>query len=160
YRRDLALLMFVFMPLVILHVTSCGNDLAAGAMVLSAFALVADRAPRALQLFPLLMGVGIKPTVAMAAVGVVFYACITPKPERRPLARTAIALIGLSLVLGAFWYGRNTVLHGHPTRPMFGGTKEAPLLTAIDHASPEILADNLRQFPAFLHDGRVYETLA
>jgi hypothetical protein len=43
---------------------------------------------------------------------------------------------------------------------MFGGTKEMPLLTAKDHASPQFLIDNLRQVPAFLHDGRVYETLA
>jgi hypothetical protein len=160
YRRDLAALSFAFMPLVILHVTSCGNDLAAGAMVLSAFALVADRAPRTLQAFPLLMGVGIKPTVAMAAVGVLFYALITPKPERRPVPRAALALLALSLLLGAFWYGRNTVLHGHPTRAMFGGTKEMPLISAVDRPSVENLTDNLRQVPSFLRDGRVYETLA
>jgi hypothetical protein len=160
YRRDVAALLFAFMPLVILHVTSCGNDLAAGAMVLSAFALVADRAPRTLQAIPLLIGVGIKPTVAMAAAGVLFYACITPKPERRPVPRTALLLLGLSLALGAFWYGRNAALHGHPTRAMFGGTKEMPLITAVDRASAENLTDNLRHFPAFLRDGRVYETLA
>ncbi len=160
YRRDLAAMLFAFTPLVILHVTSCGNDLAAGAMVLSAFALIADRAPRTLQVLPLLIGVGIKPTVAMAAVGVVFYACITPKPERRPIPRTALLLLGLSLVLGAFWYGRNTVLHGHPTRAMFGGTKETPLITAVDTVSAENLSDNMRHLPAYVRDGRVYETLA
>lgn len=115
----LAGIVFAFTPALILHATSCGNDLATGAMVLSAYALVGARAPRALQAFPLLLGAGIKPTAIFAASGVFVYA-LRAGPGARLNRRAAAVLLGIGLVLGGFWYARNLALKGHPLYPVYG----------------------------------------
>ncbi len=115
----LAAVVFAFTPAIVLHATSCGNDLASAAMILSAYALVATRAPRALQLLPLLMGAGIKPTAIFATSGVLVYA-LGAGPAARLDRRLAAVLLSAGLALGGFWYARNLVLKGHPLYPVYG----------------------------------------
>ena len=67
-RPSLAALAYLFIPAVLLNATACGNDLAVAALTLSGYALVALEAPRSLQLFPLLLAVGVKATGGFAAV--------------------------------------------------------------------------------------------
>jgi len=122
----LAGVVFAFTPALILHATSCGNDLASGAMILAAYALVASRAPRALQAFPLLVGAGIKPTAIFAASGVLVYA-LRAGPGAKLDRRAAAALLVLGLVLGGFWYARNWVMKGHPLYPVYGSESAAGL---------------------------------
>ena len=122
----LAGVVFAFTPALILHATSCGNDLASGAMVLSAYALVGAQTPRALQVFPLLLGAGIKPTALCAAAGVFVYA-LRAGPGARLDRRAAVILLVIGLSLGGFWYGRNLVLKGHPLYPVYGSEAMAGL---------------------------------
>src|SRR5882672_135949 len=114
-----AALLFAFIPAVILHATSCGNDLAAAAWVLAAYALAADRLPRALQAFPLIVSAGVKPTAVFAAAGVALYA-FRARP-RMPLGRApALCLLAGALLLGGYWYARNWAVKGHPLYPVYG----------------------------------------
>jgi hypothetical protein len=122
----LAGVLFAFTPALILHATSCGNDLASGAMLLAAYAFVAAQAPRALQGFPLLLGAGIKPTAIFAASGVLVYA-LRAGPGGRLDRRAAAVLLGTGLVLGGFWYARNLALKGHPLYPVYGSEAVAGL---------------------------------
>jgi len=115
----LAGVVFAFTPALILHATACGNDLASGAMVLCAYALVGARTPRALQAFPLLLGAGIKPTALFAGAGVFVYA-LRAGPGARLDRRAAAVLLVIGLSLGGFWYARNLVLKGHPLYPVYG----------------------------------------
>ncbi|HEV3029317.1 MAG TPA: hypothetical protein VG457_17185, partial [Planctomycetota bacterium] len=115
----LAAVVFAFTPALILHATSCGNDLASGAMVLAAYALVGARTPRALQAFPLLLGAGIKPTAIFAASGVFVYA-LRAGPGGRLDRRGTAVLLAAGLTLGGFWYARNLALKGHPLYPVYG----------------------------------------
>ncbi|HLY09991.1 MAG TPA: hypothetical protein VKW04_11860 [Planctomycetota bacterium] len=122
----LAGVVFAFTPALILHATSCGNDLASGALVLAAYALVSTRMPRALQVFPLLLGAGIKPTAIFAATGVLVYSLRTGAAGRLD-RRLAAVLLSAGLVLGGFWYARNAVLKGHPLYPVYGSQSVAGL---------------------------------
>lgn len=135
----LAGVVFAFTPAIVLHATSCGNDLASAAMVLSAYALVAARCPRALQALPLLIGAGIKPTAIFATSGVLVYA-LGAGPAARLDRRLAAVLLSAGLVLGGFWYGRNLVLKGHPLYPVYGSDAAAGL-----RADPMENLDTLRR---------------
>ncbi|HVR82667.1 MAG TPA: hypothetical protein VMU54_00060 [Planctomycetota bacterium] len=115
----LAGVVFAFTPALILHATSCGSDLASGAMVLAGYALVGARTPRALQAFPLLLGAGIKPTAIFAASGVFVY-MLRAGPGGRLDRRAAAVLLAAGLTLGGFWYARNLALKGHPLYPVYG----------------------------------------
>lgn len=121
YRSAPAVAIFAFVPVVILHVTACGNDLAVAAVVLAGFALVASRAPLPLQALPLVLGAGIKASVLFAVPSIVFYMFLVNRPARmsRPLA---VAVLSLAAVVGGFWYARNLALKGHPLYPVYGET--------------------------------------
>src|SRR6185503_10125586 len=59
-RPGFAGVVYLFVPAVLLQATSCGNDLAVAALVLSGYALVAAGAPRPVQALPILLAVGVK----------------------------------------------------------------------------------------------------
>ena len=118
-RSSVAGVVYLFVPAVLLHATSCGNDLAVAALILSAYALVAAGAPRPVQILPLLLVVGVKATGIFAALGVVVFACFRERPPK--MARgPAAALIGAGLVLAGVWYVRNWLVAGHPLYPVYG----------------------------------------
>src|SRR5262249_3997966 len=85
-RPGFAGIVYLFIPAVLLQATSCGNDLAVAAFVLSGYALVAVGAPRPLQALPILLAVGVKATGAFAALGIVVFALFRERPPR--MART------------------------------------------------------------------------
>lgn len=119
-RPGLAGVAYLFLPIVILNATSCGNDLASAALVLAGYALVEKKAPRALQALPLLMAVGVKATGGFAALGVILYAALRERPPRE-LPRWGAAALTLSgLLLASFWYARNWIVAGHPLYPFHG----------------------------------------
>jgi hypothetical protein len=152
----LAGLLFAFIPAVILHATSCGNDLASAAMILSAYALVAVRAPRALQAFPILLGAGIKPTAIFATSGVLVYA-FRAGPGGKLDRRLAALIVGTGLVLGGFWYARNFVLKGHPLYPVYG-SELAVNLKADPTEKFDTLRQTLEELPFRMLDRRPFSS--
>ncbi len=148
-----------YIPVVSLNVTTCSNDLAVGAMVLSAFALVAARAPHAFEAFPILLGVGIKPTAGMAAGGVILYAVLTGRSRPRPRVALLLPLLAGATLVSGFWYARNQHLTGTPFGPVFGGPG-----TMGHVANPNIglenLWDTLAKFPDWARDRGIFEALA
>src|SRR5262249_24590561 len=109
----LSALAYSFTPAVVLPATACGSDLASGAFILAPYALVAGRAPRVLQAFPLFLGAGVKPTAIFAASGVLVYA-LRAKPKETLDRRAAVVLAVVGLSVGGYWYARNAVLKGNP----------------------------------------------
>ena len=95
--------------------------------------------PRPLQVLPLLMGAGIKPTAIFAAAGVLVYA-ISVGSGARMDRRFAAVLLSAGLVLGGFWFARNLVLKGHPLYPVYGSEVAAGL-----RADPVENFDTLRR---------------
>ena len=158
-RANLAVFIFAYLPLAVLHVTACGNDLAVGAMVLSSYALVRIRAPRALQIFPLLLGAGMKPTMLFAAVGVVLYALMADRPVSRLPRPWAAALVGAGLLLGGYWFARNTIVTGHPTRAAMV-VEESSVRLHSGKFSIDELWHSIREFPGYVEDRREFQALA
>ena len=146
---------FAFTPIVILHATTCGSDLAIGAMVLAAYALVATRMPRSLQLLPLLMGAGIKPTALFAASGVLVYALSAGPPARQD-RRLGALVLSAGLLLGGFWYARNLALKGHPLYPVYGPQAPGTALQANLLENFDTLRRTLEDLPRRLLDRYPY----
>jgi hypothetical protein len=158
-RPGLAVVTYLFIPAVLLNATACGNDLAIAALTLAGYAMVALGAPRALQLFPLLLAIGVKATGGFAAVGVVAYAALRKWPGR-PLPRTAsIALLSSGMLLAVFWYARNLLVAGHPLYPFYGSHGEftwSPQQAGVDVLS---LQNTIQVLDLRMLDRDPYESL-
>lgn len=158
-RADLALLVFSFLPLTVLHVTATGNDLASAAFVLSAFALTAARAPWAILALPMLAGAGIKPTFLFAMGGVLAYRLRAGAPGAPPPRAWILPLLAVALLLGGFWYGRNLAVKGHPLHPFYGGDVAGPSARdPLEHL--DVLRRTLEELPARVLDRRPYTALS
>jgi hypothetical protein len=158
-RPGLAVIAYLFIPAVLLNATACGNDLAIAALTLSGYALVAVGAPRALQLFPLLLAVGVKATGGFAAVGVVAYAALRKWPGAALPRPASLALLGPGFLLAVFWYARNWVVAGHPLYPFYGSHGEftwSPQQAGVDILS---LQDSIQVLDLRLVDRDPYESL-
>ena len=156
-RAGMATMLFAYLPVVILHVTACGNDLAVGAMVLSGFALASVGAAPALLLLPILVGAGIKPTAVIAAVGIGVYAAMAWRPATRINRGWSIALILSGLILAGFWYVRNAAVTGHPFSPMIQG--DTGFHVASTTVSLEQARDSLRDLPRDAVDRSVFTAI-
>lgn len=159
-RAGLASLVYLLLPVVILNVTSCGNDLGAAAMVLAAYALVARGAPRAAQAFPLLLALGMKATGGFAAFGVLLFAAWRERPARELPRWGSAVLAGSGLILAAFWYLRNWAVAGHPFYPFHGIHGEftwSPQQGGFDIDSLQLAIQDL---PHRIEDTHPYESLA
>jgi len=115
-----AALLYAVVPGVSLQAVSCLNDLPVAALVLASFALVAARMPLPFLFVAAGLGCGIKPTFAFALPGIVLMEVLSRKEARSVCTspRTAWALAAVVLLVGSFWYGRNTVLFGNPIYPV------------------------------------------
>jgi hypothetical protein len=158
-RPGFAGVVYLFIPAVLLQATACGNDLAVGALVLSAYALVAAGAPRPLQALPLLLAVGIKATGAFAAVGVVAFALSRERPPR--MARIeAAALTGVGLLLAGVWYLRNWIVAGHPLFPVYGSHGEFAMAPQQGSVDLESLQATIQVLPGRLLDRGPFQALS
>jgi hypothetical protein len=158
-RPGLAAVAYLFIPGVLLNATACGNDLAIAALTLAGYAMVAQGAPRALQLFPLLLAVGVKATGGFAAVGVVAYAALRKWPGRLLPKTASLALVSSGMFLAAFWYIRNLLVAGHPLYPFYGSHGEftwSPQQAGVDVLS---LQSSLQVLDLRLLDREPYESL-
>jgi len=135
------------------------NDAAVAALVVMAAALIVGKVHPALILATAGVGLGVKPTFAFAAPGMIVLwlwlrkAGSAEPPSPRP-SRAVWAVAALALLIGSVWYGRNAVLFGNPLYPagtaalQFG---EKSLLHRVG-PSPENLAKNLSDL-----DGRILD---
>lgn len=157
-RPGLAAVVYLFVPAVILNATSCGNDLAVAALLLSGYALVASGAPRPLQAFPVLLAVGVKATAIFAALGLLVFACFQARPPKlsRP---AAVALTAAGLLLAGFWYARNFAVAGHPLYPIYGSHGEFAWMPQQGGVDPESLQQTMQVLPRRMVDPYPYESM-
>jgi len=117
----LAAVMYALVPGVYFQATSCLNDGAAGAVVVASAALLLARAPWPFILLAGGLGLGVKPTVAYAAPGLVLLWWMrrreVPTADRVSRGLSAgLFLLGLSI--GGYWYVRNLLWYGNPLHPV------------------------------------------
>lgn len=148
-----------FMPVFLLNATSCGNDLAVAAFVLSGYAFVACGAPRPLQALPLLLAIGVKATGAFGALGVAAFAWAAPRPARGPRGIGA-AMAGVGALLAVFWYLRNWIVAGHPLYPLHGAHGEFSWIPQQGAVDLESLQQTLQVLPRRMVDPGPFESLA
>lgn len=115
-----AALLFVMVPSFHLQATSCLNDGAVSALLLTALAFVAARAPFPLVAGVIGLGIGVKPTFAYALPGVAFLAfAVRRSPALSiPSPRGALLFAIATALAGASWYLRNLLWYGNPTHPI------------------------------------------
>lgn len=155
-----AAVLYGFIPVVILNSTNCGNDLGAAALTLAGYALVASRVPRAIQVFPLLLGLGMKATAGFASLGVVAFALLDAKPASR-LPRWGSLLLGSSgILLAGFWYARNWIVAGHPLYPFHGIHGEFTWVPQQGSVDLDSLQSTIQALPRRLLDRGPYESLS
>jgi hypothetical protein len=158
-RSGFAAVVYLFVPAVLLQATSCGNDLAVAALVLSGYALAAAGAPRPVLALPLLLVLGVKATGAFAALGVIAFAVFQQRPPR--MARgPAAALVGTGLLLASFWYLRNLLVAGHPLYPFHGAHGEFAWTPQQGGVDPESLQATIQALPRRLVDPYPYQALS
>lgn len=158
----IAALIFVMGPGLHFQSTSCLNDGAVAALLTASLALVVSGVSLPLLLLPLLLGIGVKPTVLLALPGLAVAAALLSNRDDRdlaPVSRTALLLAATAGCVGAFWYARNGVLFGNPIHPMGSGGMKSPLTGAtLQRVGPSLqsLLENLRAFV----DLRIYDAQA
>ena len=118
----LAAFLFAMTPGVHLGATSCLNDTAVAALVLSTAALVVARAPMGILLLLVGLGLGVKPTYGYALPGLLVLWTLEWRSDRTGRrvwgSRMAIALGCVGMLVGGFWYLRNWLWFGNPVYPM------------------------------------------
>ncbi len=127
-------LIYATTPLVLLHATSCHNDLPAAAAFLWVVALATDRrqrggplaGPMLLAGIALCIALGSKATIAFAAPGLLVVAlwAVRGPADRQPAdrhgaldRRLAFALGASALWVAGFWYARNWIWFDNPFYP-------------------------------------------
>lgn len=130
-------LLFALTPAVVVHGSTCLTDLPTAAVFLYLLALwthPADCVETArrrwlLSAASFCYAIGIKPTIAFMAPGLVLAAVpawgkndlrAIPSLFRPP--RAALALVVAAALMGGFWYVRNAVRFGNPLYPVVAGT--------------------------------------
>ena len=117
-----AAFLFAMTPGLHLQATSCLNDTAVAALVLSTAVLIVARAPMGVLLLAVGLGLGVKPTYGYALPGLVVLWVLEwrrARPARPALGSGwAIALGGMGSLVGSFWYLRNWLWFGNPVHPM------------------------------------------
>ncbi|HLF93349.1 MAG TPA: hypothetical protein VJB14_07800 [Planctomycetota bacterium] len=115
-----AALLFVLVPSFHLQATSCLNDGAVSALLLTALAFAAARAPLPLVAGVIGLGIGVKPTFAYALPGVAFLAFAVRRAPALsiPAPRGAVLFAIAATLAGASWYLRNLLWYGNPIHPV------------------------------------------
>jgi hypothetical protein len=157
----LAGLVFFFLPLVQLHATVCGNDLAVAAYLLAALALSARRQPWTLQALPVLLAAGTKPTFLFALPCILLFALRSGRPQASAAPRIALPLLAAGLLLAVFWYGRNAAIHGHPFYPVYSASGPIEHSHRFDPLENlDTLRRTLEEFPRRMVDPRPFTAFA
>ncbi len=116
-----AALLFALVPGMHLQATAAMNDAPLAAVFLATAVLILTRAPWALILLAAGVGVGIKPTFVYLSPGLALLAWGQGRARATEFGkapRTALVLASLGVLLGGFWYARNTVVYKNPLHPM------------------------------------------
>ncbi len=110
----------VLTPGLHLSATSCLNDVAVAALVVLTMAFVLARAPWSWTALAVGIGLGIKPTYGYALPGIVLlHLLVRRTPKLADPARGASwGFSAAGLLIGAFWYARNTLWFGSPIYPV------------------------------------------
>jgi hypothetical protein len=115
-----AALLYAMIPAFQVMTTSCLNDVPVAAVVVTAAALIAQRARPEWILAALGLALGIKPTAGYALPGLLLFWVLRRRAEPQAVvfsrAGAALALLGLGL--GGMWYARNAVCFGNPFHPI------------------------------------------
>lgn len=99
----------------------CLNDGAVAALWVATAALIWGRAHPALLAAAAGLGLGTKPTFALAIPGLLllaWFARRNPSPSAPPARLYGWALGGAGIFLGAHWYVRNLIVQGNPLFPV------------------------------------------
>ncbi len=155
----IASLAIVSVPGLATQSVACLNDGPVAGLVLAGAALITARVPIPLVLALGAMAVGVKPTAAYAAPGLLLLLFWVrrdaPLPDRSPSTTRALLLLGLGL--GCFWYARTWILMGSPVYPMGSDAIVNPSGVRLQTFGPRLsnLLGNLSALAdQRLHDGR------
>lgn len=132
---------------------TCMNDLPAAALVLTAAALIAARAPFGLLVLTGGMAAGLKPTTVYTLPGLLLFLVLVRKeaPAEAPsrLAPRLLALLGAAL--GAYWYARTWIAKG---TPVYGAGTD---LNGLKYQQLGFSLDSLLSSLSDLANHRVYD---
>jgi hypothetical protein len=141
-------LISIMTPGLHLQSTSCLNDGPVAALFLTETAFIAARLSIPFLIWIAGLGVGIKPTFAYALPGLALLWILTRRDARPTTSRTStpLALAGVGVVLGAFWYVRNALWYGNPIHPMEAGGVLGPTGRPSQQLGPSLdaFAQNVR----------------
>lgn len=113
--------LYVLMPGFYLSTLSGLNDSPAAAMVIATAALIAGRVPVPLLVATAGLGIGIKATYGFALPGMAllwWFMRREPSPPTPGSRGATVAVMGIGLVLGLFWYLRNLLWYGDAFYPL------------------------------------------
>ncbi|HYE97655.1 MAG TPA: hypothetical protein VEJ18_02040 [Planctomycetota bacterium] len=150
-------LLWVLVPGLAVQAVGCMNDAPVAALFTLAVALIAERAHPMLVLAVSAVGVGVKPTYAYLAPGLVVLAAWLRSGERAPAPsiRAAALLLAVGAGLGGYWFARNAVLHGNPVHPAgASGIRVGEHVLQQTGPSLKSLATNLDDLGMRIHDQR------
>jgi hypothetical protein len=155
----LAAAFYALTPGLHLQSVACLNDGAIAALVVSSMALVVARAHPALIVMAAGVGVGVKPTYAYAAPGILLLFWLWRKNPlaSRPPGGILVPLTLVGMASGSYWYVRNWALYGNPIYPMGPHGMINPLGYTSQQLGPTLgsLLESLRR----LMDRRIYDPM-